>query len=77
MSILDKLRQKKVELENTLQKAKEDNEIRKAEKYKKRKENQKKHTPGTISYGLNNRQPIKEFIRDCKEKWDKKLQVKK
>ena len=77
MSVLDRLRLKKKEMEVKLQKARELNEVRKAEKFKHKKERIKSMEPGTIRYGLATKQSVGSFFKDSKKYWDKKLGVNK
>lgn len=77
MKLLEKIKQKKLDMEAKLQRARELNEEVKVEKYKKKRKKISSMEPGTIRHGLATRQSITDFFKDCKNRWDHKLGVKK
>jgi len=76
MKLLDKLKEKKLELEKKVQRGREVTEQMKAEKMRKVKEEAKFYEPGTFRYGLYHQQGVLDFMKDVKKRRELKQKLK-
>jgi len=75
-SLLDKLNEKKIKMQNQIQRGREVTEQKHAEKLRKQKEKTKYLQPGTFRYGLHHRQSITGFMKDVKTRRKNKRELK-
>jgi len=68
MSVLEKMKKKKQELSEQMQRGREVTEQMKAEKMRKRANKRAMYEPGTFRYGLTHKQGMLEFMEDVKRR---------
>ena len=77
MSIVERLKKKKQKLKDQYQRGKEVTEQMKAERLRRKGKKMSSITPGTIRYGLANRQSPLDLMEDVKRRRKEKREEEK